>query len=1131
MRNLPVLVAALATALTSGLIQGRESAAKASKSPVVSDDTLLAGFRNPPDAARPRVWWHWMNGNITADGITRDLEWMKRVGIAGVQNFDAALQTPQIVDQRLVYMTPPWKEAFRHAVELANRLGLEFTIAASPGWSESGGPWVQPAQAMKKLVWSETVLVRRKRSRIQLPLPPSVEGPYQDIALPQTQDIPVMESGREAPAPVHFYRDVAVLAYPIPAEKALPHPQLTANGTTLDAAALLDGDPKTGIALPASSGQSPGILEYTFATPRTVQSAVVYVANLPGNSLTGQLVPRLEISDDGNTWHSVTDIYLTNVPATVSFAPVSARHFRLVFNRTKGTYGGNLFIAPGVDPSAMSSGSTKRPAEPIVAEFRLLAEPRVNAFEHKAGFAIADDYYSLDGSAGPDIPGVSPTTVLDLTNRMAADGTLDWQPPAGRWLVLRLGFSLTGTTNHPATAEATGLEVDKYDGKAVAGYLETYLSLYRGAVGESLLGKQGINAIVTDSIEVGPSNWTPSLLEQFQRLRGYDPRPWLPALTGAIIGSRSQSDAFLYDFRRTLGELMSAEHYGQIARVAHEHNLIVYGESLEGTRNVLGDDIEMRRFADVPMAALWAFKKNPQPQLVADLRGAASVAHLYGRPQVAAESLTSILSPWAFSPGDLQPMIDVEFANGVNRPVIHTSVHQPLDDKVPGLSLKVFGQYFNRHETWAEMARPWIDYIARNSYLLQQGRNVADVLYFYGEERPIGSLAEKGLPTDLPKHYAYDFLSPDALLNQLTVENGQLVTHSGSRYRAIYLGGQSQRMSIAVLRRLAELAEAGAIIVGDAPQSSPSLKDDRNDFVRLVHRLWGGAQVTQVGRGQIITGRDVDGALAGLGAGPDFSYSESQPDSEILFVHRHLDAGEIYFVANRRDRLEQSEAHFRVTGKMPEIWHADTGMTEPVSYHTQDGETVVPLQLSAHESFFIVFRRPATAPSASVPPRAFTSIAEIGGPWDVAFQAHRGAPAAIRLESLSSLSEQADPGIKYFSGVATYTNTFALPKGAKPAESLWIDLGRVGDVAEVYVNGNFVGTAWKPPYQLDIGPRVRRGRNEVEIRVADLWVNRLIGDAQPGAEKVAFTTLPTYTAKAPLRPSGLIGPVRLLKTD
>jgi hypothetical protein len=1084
---------------------------------------LQAGFNDPPNSARPRVWWHWMNGNVTEDGIALDLAWMKRIGIGGVQNFDAALATPQIVSKRLVYMSPEWKAAFRFAVQRADQLGLEFGIAAAPGWSETGGPWVQPKDGMKKLVWSETTLMGGKRFNHQLALPPSVSGPYQEIAAPE----PAPTSG----TPPTFYKDAIVVAYREQQAKPLPRPPtVTANGAPTDAEALLDGKVTTGVPLPKRNVDGPGVVTFDYAQSPTISSAVIYVANLPTFSPTGPFLPRLEASDDGRVWRKLTDVPLTNVPTTVSFTPVTARHFRLVFATGKVPDHSGFMPGPGVDISGAAALKMGPAAPARLADFRLFSGPLVNQFEQKAGFAIASDYYGLDGSAGPEVIGVAPESVVDLTDRMTADGRLRWTPPAGRWKVLRLGYSLTGTTNHPATAEATGLEVDKYDGEAVAAYLNTYLGMFRHVTGDALIGAHGLGALVTDSTEIGASNWTPAMLAQFQRLRGYDPRPWIPALTGKVVGSRRQSDAFLYDFRRTLADLTASEHYGTVARVAHAQDLIVYGESLEGARTVasLGDDLEMRRFADVPMGALWALGNGAlAPSQVADIRGAASIGHLYGRNFVAAESLTSMFKPWGQAPSDLQPIIDAAFVNGVNRPVIHTSVHQPVDDKIPGLSLSIFGQYFNRHETWAEMAKPWVDYIARNSFLLQQGRNVADVAYFYGEEAPVGVQASGGYFRDVPKHYAYDFVSPQAVLDEIEVDNGDIVSKGGARYKLIYLGGTSQRMTLPVLRRLAELAEAGATIVGDAPLSTPSLADDEAEFARLAVRLWAGGKATPIGRGRVFAGRDVEAALSRVGVAPDVSYPTMQP-ADIQFVHRRLEDGDLYFVDNRTAAAQHFEARFRVTGKAPEIWHADTGKTEPVSYRIEGGETVVPLDMFASESLFVVFEKSAAAPSRSISKPFFAKAGEIGGPWDVAFQPGRGAPATVRLISLGSLSEQNDLGIKYFSGVATYGNSFRVPPGFRVGQPLRLDLGRVGDVAEVRVNGKLAGIAWKAPYRLDIGALVQPGRNNLEIRVANLWVNRLIGDEQPGAQKIAFTSAKTYTSRAPLRPSGLIGPVTLL---
>ena len=457
--------------------------------------------------------------------------------------------------------------------------------------------------------------------------------------------------------------------------------------------------------------------------------------------------PSLEASDDGGQWRPIADVPISEVPSTVTFPAVTASRFRVLLNPASGgSIRDNLFVglAPGVDALSMMSAfgegaggslaSAMQGGDFLLAELALGSEPQVEQFELKAGYSVTGDYYALRSSDTPRHQATQPGDVVNLSDRMTQDGKLDWTPPPGRWKVLRLGYSLTGKSNHPAPPEATGLEVDKFDGDAVRRYMETYLDKYRDATGDDLMGESGLQALLTDSIEVGPANWTPAIVEQFRRLRGYDPVPWLPILTGAVIGSGAQSDAFLYDYRLSLGQLIASEHYGTIAEVAQEYGLTYYSEAVETIRTTLGDDMAMRSHADIPMAAMWTYgERGPTPGYILDIKGAASVANVYGQNLVAAESLTSVLQPWNAAPADLRPVIDLIFAYGVNRPVIHTSAHQPADDKFPGLALLIFGQYFNRHETWAEMAKPWVDYMTRSSFLLQQGRGYADVAYIYGE--------------------------------------------------------------------------------------------------------------------------------------------------------------------------------------------------------------------------------------------------------------------------------------------------------------------------------------------------------------------------------------------------------------
>lgn len=1097
--------------------------------PSFADQTLEEGFANPPQSARPRVWWHWMNGNITEDGIAKDMAWMKRVGIGGLQNFDANLTTPQIVPNRLVYMTPEWKHAFKFAATEAERQGLELTIASSPGWSETGDPWVPPADGLKKVVWNETIVKGGVPVKITLAAPPHTTGPFQNIEMGKSIE-ELMSGGLDAPSKVRpqHYADIAVLAVPMESTKALPIPKATlTDGTVVDATVLTDENLNTAIDMAPGTAKTPATLTLDYGTPQTVQSARFF---LPGSSamfVGANVNPHLEASDDGTNWRKVTNIEAAQVPTTVSFAPLTARYFRVVFTpKSSGMLDFmNGAAAPGVDLASMAGGMMAMPKVVLhVGELRLSGAPRVDQVETKAGFEVALDYYALSKDVA-DVPGIAPAQIINLTDKMHPDGSLDWTPPKGNWRILRLGASLLGTENHPATKEATGLEVDKFDSAAVRRYMEHYISMYKDAAGAENIGKQGVRALLTDSIEVGAANWTPQMIAKFKALRGYDPTPWLPALTGIIIGSRSASDNFLYDYRRTIADLMASEHYGTVATVAHENGLKVYGEALEDHRPSLGDDMAMRSHTDIPMSALWTYPRAAGPRLsyIADMKGAASVAHLYGQNLVAAESMTASMSPWAFAPRDLRRVIDLEFATGINRPVVHTSVHQPVDDKVPGLSLFIFGQYFNRHETWAEMAKPWVDYISRNAYMLQQGRFNADVGYFFGEEAPLTGLYGDKKIADAPTHYGYDFVNPDVLSNILSVQEGYLVAKSGARYKLLYLGGTSQRMTVPTLRRLVDLVAAGATIVGTAPVDSPSQADDPAVFKALVDKLWGGAAL---GKGKVIASHDVEAALASLGTTPDFR-TNAPVDSEILFLHRTLPEGEVYYVDNRKDRTESFEAHFRVTGKTPELWHADTGKSETVSYTIANGETVVPLTLGPDESSYIVFRKPATAPSAIVKSPVWVEAGTVQSAWTVSFQPNRGAPASASFAKPQSLTESPDAGVKYFSGTSTWTSSLTTPKGWHKAKPLMLDLGKVGDVAEVRVNGQLVGTLWKAPYTLDISAAAKPGKNMVEVKIANLWVNRMIGDKQPGATPITYYTGPGYTKNAPLRPAGLIGPVTL----
>jgi hypothetical protein len=775
----------------------------------------------------------------------------------------------------------------------------------------------------------------------------------------------------------------------------------------------------------------------------------------------------------------------------------------------------------------------KAPAGTRIAELALHKVARVNHFEEKAAFVISNDLYTAFTPAIDAKEAISKANVVDLTAMMKSDGTLEWTPPAGKWMVLRLGYSLTGHKNSPASPEATGLEVDKLSAEHVKAYFTNYLDQYKDATG-GLMGAKGLQYIITDSWEAGTQNWTDNMMPEFKKHRGYDMLPWLPVLTGHIVESAEASDRFLWDFRRALADLVAENHYDQLTALVHERGMGRYSESHESGRALIADGMDVKRKADIPMSATWTpggFNQGTEvaTSYKADVRESASVAHIYGQNFVAAESMTAIGTAWAWSPELLKPTADMELANGLNRFVIHCSVHQPVNDKIPGLGLGPFGQWFTRHETWAEQAGAWTTYLARNCYMLQQGKFVADVVYFYGEDNNITNLFGEKLP-DVPEGYNYDFINTDALVNLLATEKGMITTPSGMSYRVLALDPNSQQMSLPVLKKIRELVKAGAIVTGPKPASTPSLSDDQAEFRTIVNELWAVEKgENKIGQGKVFAGQTLAEVLAALKIAPDFSYTKPQPNTNLLYVHRKAGNTEFYWVNSRSNITEDLEATFRIAGKAAEVWHPETGRIEQASYSITNGLTTVPLHLEPNDAVFVVFNKKAEGSSKVVPQPVEKELITINGPWDVIFQPNRGAPAQITFEALTAWNENADPGVKYFSGTGSYAKIINAPaEWIKEGTQLWIDLGSVKNLAEVIINGTSLGIVWKTPFRINITDAVKQGENTLEIKVTNLWVNRLIGDQQPGVtKKITYTTMPFYRANSPLLPSGLLGPVKI----
>jgi len=1106
-----------------------------------NEERVKAGFVNPPQGARPRVWWHWMNGNISKEGIKLDEEWMHRVGLGGFQNFDAALMTPQVVKQRLAYMTPEWKDAFKYATTTADGLGLEMAIAGSPGWSETGGPWVPPSEGMKKYVWSETVVEGGKPFTGKLAHPPTVTGAFQNVGIRD-----VLGSGDAKPP--QFYADGPVVAYKRPASDKpldLTKAKVTASGGSPDFAVLTDGDLEkaTTMEAPKQVGEKSWI-QWEFPEAVTVRSVTIGMQELGMfAAMTGLSAPEkaLEVSDDGSSFHEVAKLEgaaagptASNAAQhTIGFPAVTAKYFRVTFKKT--TPPPPPAWAEGLDFSSLGLPNIPKATGYGVSEIRLSSAAKVSFFEDKAAFVPVADLYGEASMHVDAADAVAKSDVVNLTGNMKPDGTLDWTPPAGDWVVVRFGYSLLGITNHPATKEATGLEVDKLNAGFVKHYMNGYLDSYKETVGPELMGKKGIRYVITDSWEAGSQNWTDKMPEEFKTRRGYDMTPWLPVLTGVVVESAEASDKFLWDFRKTIADLIADEHYGQVQASLKERGLGHYGESHESGRAFVADGMEVKKLNDIPMSAMWTQVpgvNHEQFGYNADDRESASVAHIYGQNIAAAESMTAAAAPWAWSPSTLKPTADQELLNGINRFVIHESAHQPLvgPHTAPGLTLGPFGQWFNRNETWAEEAGPWINYLARSSYLLQQGNFGADLLYFYGEDSNLTAIFGDKAP-DIPAGYGFDYVNADALKHEFKVVGGHIATNSGMNYRLLALDPYAKHMSLPVLKAIRSLVADGATVAGAKPVDDPSLADNADEFKKLNDELFGdGSGVHTVGKGKVYAGQSLTDVFAAMKLAPDFDYSKPESDSRLLFVHRKLANADIYFVDNRGDHDATVDATFRVTGLEPELWHPETGTTEPASYKIADGKTTVPMHLEPWGTVFVVFAKPAKGTGHTLPKVTETELTTVDGDWKVSFQPDMGAPASVTLDKLISWSDSSDAGVKYYSGTGTYTKT--VQAGAdwmKKGSEVWLDLGDVKNLAEVTVNGKSLGVVWHAPYRVNVTSALKPGANEVTIKVINAWVNRMIGDQQPGATtKYTMADVKPYKATSPLLPSGLIGPVKVI---
>jgi hypothetical protein len=875
---------------------------------------VASQFAQPPDSSKPWCYWYWISDNLSKDGITRDLEAMARVGIGEALIGNIFLD--DVPAGKVKVLSEEWWGLVEHAIREGGRTGVNIGMFNCPGWSQSGGPWIQPGQSMRYLAFSET----------------RVTGPA--------------KLERQLPKPQNDFQDVTVLAFPAPngdADSLARHsPRWECQPAAEGIDKLGDGRNDTFMAFPAGAGQ--GQKEFAIRAELPAVFTARSLSLVPAETAWSADC-RLEAVDEAGQSRLVESFRfdrsnmgvnvgpLPRGPVTVAFAPVSAKRFRLVFKNVAG-------------PAAL-------------AEIDLTPAARVESYVekqlgkmHPTPQPVWDTYLwpeqpPLDSSA----LAVDRAQVRNLSSQLTPDGTLRWEVPPGEWVILRLGMVPTGTRNSPASPEGQGLEVDKMNRQAAKLHFNAFIGevVRRMPASE----RKAFKHVVADSYEMGSQNWTDGFAKTFRSRYGYDPTPWLPTLTGRVVVSPDQSERFLWDLRRLVADRIALDYVGGLRDLCRPHGLELWLENY-GHWGFPAEFLQYGGQSDRIGGEFWVTGDLGS----IELRAASSCANTYGKPVVSAEAFTGgpafQTAPWG-----LKARGDWAFCEGVNHFVLHVYIHQPWEDKRPGVNAW-FGTEFNRHNTWFEAGKAWVDYLRRCSFLLQQGTRVADVAYFMGEDAP--KMTGTQTP-DLPPGYDFDYLNAEVLLEKLKVQDGQWVLPHGTKYQVLVLPALTT-MRPEVLRKLRGLIKAGGIVLGQPPMRSPSLQGyPRADgrVRELSSEIWGDSSSATAsdrvyGKGRVVRQGELAPLLKGLGAGPDF-----RSTAPLRFTHRLQGDTHYYFVANPQAQEVAATAEFRVGGRAPELWWPESGrMEHPAAYQADQTVTRVPLHLGPHSSVFVVFRdRPA----------------------------------------------------------------------------------------------------------------------------------------------------------------------------
>lgn len=1037
--------------------------------------SLESGFMNPPSDVQTSVYWYWISGNVTKEGVEKDLESMKTAGINRAFIGNIGLDESEHVARGPVdVMSEEWFEIMHAAMKKATELGIEIGVFNSPGWSQAGGPWVKPEQSMRYL--NSVSADADGGKEISLILKPEAD----------------------------FFQDVRTIAW------------------------KTDGNEKSYKEYGCGVAMTPGQVETLAFSPEpdfVMRSLRITPARTPG------IIDARLWADAGNGMEMIREFTVDRsnptvdvgfkpyAPVVVAIEPLKAKAVRLELRCVNG--------APGIASAEITSANlVERYAEKSLAKMYQTPLPYWDAY-----------MWDVEADSRSKEAALDPESIVDVTEYMCGD-TLRWNAPKGHWRILRTGMTPTGAKNGPALSDGSGYEIDKWSRK----HLESHYDAFIGELVRRIPAEDRTcwKVIVADSYEKGGQNFSDDFFEAFKKNYGYDALPYLPVFEGYTVGDRGMSDRFLWDLRRMVADRLAYDHIGGLRDLAHKDGFTTWLENY-GHWGFPGEFLQYGGQSDEVAGEFWS--EGDLGNI--ENRAASSCAHIYGKNKVSAESFTAAGKLFARYPYLMKQRGDRFFSEGINNTLLHVYISQPDVHPLPGQNAW-FGNEFNRNNTWFKDIDLFTTYLKRCDFMLQQGLNVADVAYFIGEDAPkMTGLAEPSLP----QGFQFDYINAEVLIRDAFVKDGLLTLPHGTQYKVLVLPKQ-ETMRPELAEKIESLVKDGAVVLGPAPDRSPSLAGypEADARVKAVsERLWGdGSGIRKksntVGRGHVYQdGISLEALMAEEGIIPDCRF-----DAPVVYCHRHLADEEVYFIANQSEERIEFPAEFRVSGLVPQWWNPVTGEIRDLRSYVDNGKTSsIAFRLEPLESGFVVFRRGLSTRNESVMGNVdgamdISASADVNFPqpqtvldlsdnvWNLHIESMDGISADRELPSTMDMSKSEDDELRYFSGTASWSTSFDYTVSGD--DRIYLDCGRVGVMAKVYVNEKYAGGVWTFPYRVDITDALRSGENEVRIDVTNTWHNRLVGESRlEENDRKCWVAVGSWTPDMPLQESGLVGPVRIMK--